>query len=210
MLVVPLRGIGSDKICTMPVPDVLPIRHEPDYRTDQIGRHAEGQFLGGIVGAYLGGWQPGQTRDDFRWYAYLHQFDDNGIYLWSGIAFAGVNVEGTAAVDRAQAMLAEWLGQLDDVVYAGIGVRLFQTEYDGILFGLVDESAEDRGDHVELYPGPVGFSRSLGRHLRHLRHSPAPLPGTVGTTCGQRQKSKPGVPARREQGGGVGHALTAA
>jgi hypothetical protein len=41
-------------------------------------------------------------------------------------------------------------------------VGLFQTEYDGILFGLIDESGDDPelghgGDWVELYPDRLGF-----------------------------------------------------
>lgn len=147
----------------MAVPDRMPIKYEPGYRTDQVGSHAQGQFLGGVIGAYLGGWQPGVTREDLRWYAYLHHFDGGGKYLRSDIEFVGVNVEGQArVVAHAQALLDEWLSQLDNLVYGDIAVGVFQTHYDGVLFGLVDESDDDPdrghgGDWVELYPDRLGF-----------------------------------------------------
>jgi hypothetical protein len=147
----------------MALPDRIPIKREADYRTDQIGRHALGQFLGGVIGQYLGGWRSGMSREDLRWYAYLHHFDHDGAYLCSDIEFVGINTEGQAnVVARAEALLGEWLGQLDDLVYGDIAVGLFQTHYDGVLFGLVDESDDDPdighgGDWVELYPDRLGF-----------------------------------------------------
>jgi formate hydrogenlyase regulatory protein HycA len=97
-----------------------------------------------------------------RWYAYLHHFDQDGTYLWSDIEFVGITLEGQAeVVARAQAVLAEWLSQLDAVVYDDIAIRLFQANYDGIVFGLVDESDDDpdggHSDCVELYPDGLGF-----------------------------------------------------
>jgi formate hydrogenlyase regulatory protein HycA len=144
-------------------PDRIPIKREAGYHTDQIGRHAQGQFLGNVIGEYLGGWRAGMDREDLRWYAYLHHFDDDGTYLWSDIEFVGLNVEGqNEVVGRAEALLTEWLSQLDDLVYGDIAVRLFQTRYDGIIFGLIDESDADpeRGhgeDWVELYPDRLAF-----------------------------------------------------
>ena len=144
-------------------PDRIPIKREAAYRTDQIGHHAQGQCLGNVVGEYLGGYRTGMGREDLRWYAYLHHFDNDGTYLCSDIEFVGTNVEDqTEVVARAEALLAEWLSQLDGLVYGDIAVRLFQTRYDGIMFGLVDESDADPdlghgGDWAELYPDRLGF-----------------------------------------------------
>jgi hypothetical protein len=75
-------------------------------------------------------------REDLRWYAYLHHFDNDGTYLCSDIEYVGTNLEGQAeVVARAEALLAEWLSQLDDLVYEDIEVCLFRTHYDGIRFG---------------------------------------------------------------------------
>jgi formate hydrogenlyase regulatory protein HycA len=48
------------------------------------------------------------------------------------------------------------------VLYGDIAVQLFQTEFEGVLFGLVDESGDRAGDGrhvdwVELYPDRLGF-----------------------------------------------------
>jgi hypothetical protein len=145
-------------------PHRIPIKRVADYRTDQIGHHAQGQFLGNVISQFLDGWHSHGSAEDKRWYAYLHHFDVDGTYLCSDIELVGINVEGQAEViARAQALLAEWLSQLDDLVYDDIAVSLFQTHYDGILFGLVDESDDDPdrghgGDWVELYPDQLGFS----------------------------------------------------
>ena len=39
-------------------------------------------------------------REDLRWYAYLHHFDNDGTYLGSDIEFVGTNVEGQADLTR--------------------------------------------------------------------------------------------------------------
>ncbi len=39
----------------MPLPDVIPIAHEPDYRTDSIGTYDGGQFFTSFTGAYRDG-----------------------------------------------------------------------------------------------------------------------------------------------------------
>jgi hypothetical protein len=67
---VPLESVSM--IVGVAPPDRIPIKREVGYRTDQIGHHAQGKFLGGVIGEYLGGWLPGMSREDLRWYAYLH------------------------------------------------------------------------------------------------------------------------------------------
>lgn len=150
-----MARLGMTMIAGVAPPNRIPIKREADYRTDQAGRHAQGQFLGGVIGQYLGGWRSGVSREDLRWYAYLHHFDIDGTYLCSDIELVEV-------VARGQALLSEWLSQLDDLVYGDIAVGLFQTHHDGIMFGLVDESNDDPdlghgGDWVELYPDRLGF-----------------------------------------------------
>lgn len=123
----------------MPVPKLIPIAHEPGYRTDQIGRYDDGLFLAGA-------WDH---------HAYVHLFQPDGGYRHSTI----VRVQDRGELDQA---LAELVAPLPGKVSGDIAVRLFQTRHDGIVFGLVDESGDRAGDGghtdwVELYPDRLGF-----------------------------------------------------
>jgi hypothetical protein len=63
----------------MPAPDLIPIAREPGYRTDTIGRYADGQFYAAVHGARRDGdHEPDMGRERIRWYAYLHLFDADG------------------------------------------------------------------------------------------------------------------------------------
>jgi hypothetical protein len=142
------------------IPDLIPIMHEPGYRTDTIGSYVDGQFFASIVAGFAGGKFPG---DDWarhkRWYAVLHRFDHDGHHTGSDIWFAGATADGESAVGAAaEKVLHEWLAQLPGLVYGDIAVRLFQLEVDGIVFGLVDETDDEFGEHVELHPDDLGFS----------------------------------------------------
>lgn len=54
--------------------------------------------------------------------------------------------------------LASLLGQLEDAEFGSIAIRPFTLTYDGVTFGLIDESGPDRGSWAELYPDRLGFS----------------------------------------------------
>ena len=54
------------------------------------------------------------------------------------------------------------VAQMPGKVYGDIAVRLFPTEHEGVVFGLIDESGDRAGDGrhvdcVELYPDRLGF-----------------------------------------------------
>jgi formate hydrogenlyase regulatory protein HycA len=121
------------------IPARIPIAREAGYRTDRIGRYDGGLFLGMAWGHY----------------AYVHLFDADGQYRQSTI----VRVEDRRTVERELDVV---LTPLPDKVYGDIAVKLFQTEYDGMVFGLIDESGDRAGDGkhvdwVELYPDRLGF-----------------------------------------------------
>ncbi|SIQ47270.1 hypothetical protein [Micromonospora avicenniae] len=123
----------------MPVPRLIPIAHEPDYRTDRIGHYDDGLFLASA-------WDH---------HAYVHLFDHDGSYLRSAIT----HVRDRAALDEA---LDGLLAGLRGKSYGDIAVQLFQTHQDGVTFGLIDESGDRAGDGshvdwVELYPDRLGF-----------------------------------------------------
>ncbi|MEU9509114.1 hypothetical protein AB0D32_22870 [Micromonospora sp. NPDC048170] len=123
----------------MAVPRLIPIAHEPDHRTDRIGRYDGGMFLASA-------WDH---------HAYVHLFDHDGAYRHSTVR----RVTDRRTLDDA---VAELVADLPGRVYGDIAVQLFQTRQDGVLFGLVDESGDRAGDGghvdwVELYPDRLGF-----------------------------------------------------
>ncbi|MFI0404764.1 hypothetical protein [Actinomadura sp. 3N508] len=143
----------------MAVPDVIPIKHEPEYRTDTIGRYRDGQFLASVSGAYPKGHEPGADwQTQIRWYAILHTFDAGGFHSGSEIWLAGTNKKDRRdAIERAEAKLQEWLHDLPERAYGDVAVRPFQVEVDEIVFGLVVERRRGRRNWAELYPEGLGF-----------------------------------------------------
>ncbi|MEV4823170.1 hypothetical protein [Micromonospora sp. NPDC049274] len=154
----------------MSLPDLVPISHEPDYRTDRVGRYADGQFYAGIHGAHRDDDpEPDPDRERIRWYAYLHLFDVDGRHRRSDISLVATApyLRGELGA-QAEARLAGLLDQLPDWQYGDIAVQLFRVVHDGVTFGLIDESDAERGDRIELYPDRLGFHRTVGRALQHL------------------------------------------
>ena len=144
----------------MAIPELIPIVHEPDYRTSTIGRYDGGQFFAWITGAFPPGTKIGPDWGDHkRWYAVIHRFDRDGTHIGSD-AFCpgtGTNPGYSAAI---KAKLAEWLDALPGRKYCDIAIRPFQIEVDGIVFGLVpDRPTKDGGEPkgAEFYPGMLGF-----------------------------------------------------
>lgn len=144
----------------MAIPARIPIRHEPNHRTDTISRYDDGLFFGWISGGY----SPNYTLDadwaaHMRWYAILHRFDHDGRHTSSDIWCPGDGIR-----DGQRARLDGWLAALPGRAYCDIAIRPFQIEADGIVFGLVLESHHEHPDgHRELdwaefYPGRLGFS----------------------------------------------------
>jgi hypothetical protein len=58
----------------MPLPDVIPIAHEPDYRTETIGTYDGGQFFASVTAAYRQTDWNTRRHDEIRWYVVLHLF----------------------------------------------------------------------------------------------------------------------------------------
>jgi formate hydrogenlyase regulatory protein HycA len=139
------------------LPEVVPIAHEPGYHTDTIGRYADGQFYAAVHGAVRVGDDP-YDRECLRWYAYVHRFDADGRYLRSDIEALGPApfLRGEL-YERANLRLEELLDALPGLEYGDIAIRPFQLSFDGVLFGLIDESDGERGDWAELYPDGLGF-----------------------------------------------------
>jgi hypothetical protein len=147
------RSVRPAIVANMPMPEILPIRHEPDYRTETIGHHRGGQFFGYATGA--------PHRD--RFYAVLHLFDDHGFHVGTRVWPTAADRMDDPGTDEVLAKLQEWLDALDGRTYGDIAVRRFEVAIDGVQFGLVAESHGDypsggeEDDWIELYPGGLGF-----------------------------------------------------
>lgn len=144
----------------MPVPQRVPIARDAGYHTDTIGRHRDGQFYAAVHGAHRDDEHaPDMARERVRWYAYLHLFDADGNHRTSEISLIGVapNLRGDLG-EQAAARLSSLLGQLQDAEFDNIAIRPFTLTYDGVTFGLIDESGPDRGSWAELYPDRLGFN----------------------------------------------------
>ncbi|MFC5005451.1 hypothetical protein ACFPIJ_47430 [Dactylosporangium cerinum] len=138
----------------MAVPHRIPIAHEPDYRTDTIGRHKAGYFYAAVHGAER---DVDDLDEGFAWYAYVHRFDHDGRHEESTIRRIALSryLTDPQAADR---ILATLLDQLDAPRFEDIAIQPFSLAYDGVRFGLIDESSADRGDWAELYPDRLGFT----------------------------------------------------
>ncbi|MFG2820614.1 hypothetical protein ACGFX4_14450 [Kitasatospora sp. NPDC048365] len=145
----------------MDVPEVIPIRYEPDYRTDTIGHWQGGQFLASVTAAFPEKWSGDDWPAHKRWHAILHRFDHAGRHLDSRIEFTGTTADGEqAAIDAAGRILDAWLDALPDRQYRDIAIAPFAVHREGCLFGLVVEHDEDDGEvevRAELYPDNLGF-----------------------------------------------------
>jgi hypothetical protein len=138
----------------MSLPEVVPIAHEPDYRTDTIGVYDRGQFLAMVTGAYRA--EDEHRRELMRWYAVMHLFDHDGNHESSEIRLLGTGQANEVRLDPEP--LRTLLDTLPGRQYGDIAIKPFRVDFDGVLFGLVDESG-DHGDGgwAELYPAGLGF-----------------------------------------------------
>ncbi|WP_316520501.1 hypothetical protein [Kitasatospora brasiliensis] len=133
----------------MNVPDLIPIRHDPQGRTGTIGAWQGGEFFASFTCPV------GQAK----WYAALHRFDPAGRHLDSRIRATGAEPEA------ARLLLGEWLDALPGREYRSIAIAPFEVRVDGVLFGLVIEEEDDEDEELEddervtaeLYPDQLGF-----------------------------------------------------
>jgi formate hydrogenlyase regulatory protein HycA len=76
-----------------------------------------------------------------REYAIIHTFDKDGNYLATKHWDAGLTID--IAGKSLEEKLQEFVSELGDTAFKDIEVKLFQTEIDGITFGLIpDEESE--------------------------------------------------------------------
>lgn len=131
--------IGDDKFIKMNLPKFLPINREEDYHTHYLGTVADGrQFFGYSTFVFS---QPKDTFDFDQWpnfrkeYTLLHTFDKGGNYLKTEHHYDGTTAE--CDVELQQERLEKMVNALGKIKFKNIAIKLFQTEIDGIVFGLI-------------------------------------------------------------------------
>jgi hypothetical protein len=140
------------------VPELVRISHEPEHRTATIGRYSDGQFYAVVHGARQDDDPRRLTREGIRWYVYLHLFDDAGHHRSSDISLLGIAEYLRGELSRqADLQLTALLDRLPQRTLCDIAIRPFEVRYDGVTFGLIDASDDERGDWAELYPDGLGF-----------------------------------------------------
>lgn len=125
-----------------PVPHRIPIAREANYRTDLIGRYADGLFLAGFCRT-----------------TYLHLFDRHGAHRWSWIAPAEhahpEDVSTRILMDHLRGLISH----LPDPVFGDIAIEPFAVlDTAGERWGLFDETVEYGFPHAELRPDRLGFN----------------------------------------------------
>lgn len=137
----------------MTIPDKLPIMRIEDYHTHYLGKIADGRlFWGYQTFVFDLRYAEMQQGDDWRKhrkeYALVHTFDKDGNYLTTKYWFAGFTNEVNQ--QQLEGKVEELVRELGDIVFEDIELKIFQTQIDNIIFGLiVDEEAE----MINLQPG---------------------------------------------------------
>ena len=134
------------------IPDVLPIARIEDHHTHYLGQCADGKLFWGYFTfafeAPPGRNFPGSDWQEFRReYAVLHLFDDDGNYLKTHHWYGGK----TSECDQAdmEEKLKAMVSALGPVEFEDIYIKPFQTEIDGITFGLIPN---DEYETIDLEP----------------------------------------------------------
>jgi hypothetical protein len=125
----------------MPLPQLIRIAYEPDFRTKYIGRYADGQFYAD---------QHGTPLDDDGITVMLHLFEHAGRHVRA-------DIRPSVPIELSDAVVATLIDELPDHAFGDIAIRLFEVDFQGSRFGLVDRSGAERGDSAELYPQGLGF-----------------------------------------------------
>ena len=144
----------------MAIPELIPIAYMPNSYTRYIGKYGDGkQFMAFVTATLANGARRGR-RERKRWYAVLHRFDSGGNHLGTDAWFAGVEADGWKIVEeKAKAKRLEMLAGLGKYALCDIRVKLFRTDIEGQLCGLIDDSSEEAGfeDRVVLWPNDFLF-----------------------------------------------------
>jgi hypothetical protein len=132
----------------MGIPDLIPIERVEDYHTHYLGKTLDGTlFWGYTTFIFPEGYIPGAWESKRREYAILHLFDKAGTYLKTDYWYAGITAQ--IQPNATDQKLEEMVAKLGEITFCDIRVKLFQTELDGFVFGLI---ADEENEAVNLEP----------------------------------------------------------
>lgn len=125
----------------MKIPDLIPISRQEDYHTHYLGTFS-GDLQFWAYETFVHN-PPKNLAAKTDWqerrkeYVVLHTFDVNGDHLHTEHWYCGT----TAECDDIpmEQKLEEMVSALGDTKFGDISVKLFQTEIDGIVFGLIPD-----------------------------------------------------------------------
>jgi hypothetical protein len=129
----------------MTIPNKLPIMRMEDYHTHYLGKVSDGRlFWGYQTFAFVKRFSEIEQGEDWKKYrkeyVLLHTFENDGNYLktkyWSCLA---TEINEPQIEDKLQEMVSE----LGDINYQDIEIKIFQTEHDNIIFGLVPDKESE-------------------------------------------------------------------
>jgi hypothetical protein len=146
----------------MAIPELVPIAHKADYRTDTIGRYRDGQFIGGSSVGFPDEPFDGRHSGTRHLFTYVHLFDNAGNHERSEITRVATREEDTFTAEEialCDQLTANLQAGLADAHFCDIAIRPFRVEHSGVVFGLIDETEMHEGlPWAELYPEGLGFS----------------------------------------------------
>ena len=135
----------------MTIPDKLPIARMEDYHTHYLGQVDDGRlFWGYQTFIFTKPYSDIEQGDDWKKYrkeyVLVHTFDEDGNYLatkyWSGLT---TNTSDQELEDK----LEEMISKLGDVDFQDIEIKIFQTQLDNVVFGLV---VDEKSEMINLQP----------------------------------------------------------
>lgn len=136
----------------MTIPDKLRVSRMEDYHTHYLGQAADGRLFWAYDTFVFTKPHADIPKDDDwqkyrREYAIIHTFDKDGNYLTTKHWDAGLTIN--LSDQLIEEKLEEFVSELGDTTFKDIEIKLFQTQIDGITFGLI---ADEESEMIHLQP----------------------------------------------------------
>jgi len=126
-------------------PERIPIMREKDYHTHYLGELEDGRlFFGYETFVFPGGYSGGNWQEERVEYAIVYLFDSEGNHVETLHELVGKTSE--IELGKSNVILKGLLDPLGKLNFRNIEVKPFQTEIDGVVFGLVPNAEYETVD----------------------------------------------------------------